>query len=86
MDTVQMLCILHYVGSFLDIFVSDHLPRSIMKTCTVFVNADTQTEGGSHCLAVHDRPKSSSAYYFDLYGILRLVSNILAFIRRNCTS
>jgi len=30
-------------------------------------------------------PKSSSAYYFDSYGILPLIPDIEAFIRRNCT-
>jgi len=35
-------------------------------------------------LAVQLRPKSSSAYYFDSYGIVPLVPNIQAFIKRNC--
>ena len=40
--------------------------------------------GGSHWLAVHFLPKSSSAYFFDSYGIIPLVPNKAAFIRRNC--
>jgi len=86
MDTVQILCTLRNVNSFLDVYASDLLPRSITKTCTVIVNADPHKEGGSHWLAVHFRPKSSSAYYFDSYGIVPFVPAILAFIKRNCTS
>ena len=56
MDTVQILCTLRNVNSFLDVYASDLLPRSITKTCTAIVNADPHTEGGSHCLAVHFRP------------------------------
>jgi len=44
------------------------------------------TKGGSHCLALHFRPKSSYAYYFDSYGIVPFVPDILAFVKRNCTT
>jgi len=84
MDTVHILLPLRNVYSFLDVYASDHSPRSITNTCTAIVNADPYTERGSHWLAVHFHPKSSSAYYFDSYGILPFVPNILAFIRRNC--
>jgi len=81
MDTLQILCTLRNVNSFLDVYASDLLPRSITKTCT----ADPHTEGGSHWLAVHFRPKSLYAYYFDSYGIVPFVPDILAFVTRNCT-
>jgi len=35
---------------------------------------------------VHFKTKSSSAYYFDTYGIVPLVPYIQAFIKRNCTT
>jgi len=45
MDTVQILFTLSNVKSFLDVYASDLLPRSITKTCTAMVNADpTQRE------------------------------------------
>ena len=86
MDTLQILCTLRNVNSFLDVYASDILPRSITKTCTSIVNADPHTEGGSHWLAVHFRPKSLYAYYFDSYGIVPFVPDILAFVTRNCTT
>ena len=87
MDTVQILCTLRDVTSFLDVFPSDLLPQSNARTYnTVIVNADPRTEIGSYWLAVHFRPKSSNAYYFDSNGILPLVPNIQAFIKRNCTT
>jgi len=85
MDTLQILCPLRNVNSFLDVYASDLLPRSITKTCSTIVNADPHTEGGSHWLAVHFRPKSSYAYYFDSYGIVPFVPDKLAFVTRNCT-
>jgi len=48
MDTVQILCMLRDVSSFLDVFLPDLLPQSITKTTTNIVNADPHTEGGSH--------------------------------------
>ena len=85
MDTLQILCTLRNVNSFLDVYASDLLPRSITKTCTAIVNADPLTEGGSHWLAVQFRPKSSYAYYFDSYGIVPFVPDIVAFVTRNFT-
>jgi len=86
MDTLQILCTLRNVKCFLDVYASDLLPSSITKTCTVIVNADPHTKGGSHWLAVHFRPKSSYAYYFDSCGIVPFVPDILAFVKRNCTT
>jgi len=84
MDTMQILYTLRKVNPFLDVYVSDLLPRSITKTCTVIVNADPLTDECSHWLAIHFRPKSSKAYYFDSYGIVTFVPDILTFIKRNC--
>ena len=86
MDTLQILCTLRNVKSFLDFYASDLLPRSITKTCTVIVKADHHTKGGSHWLAVHFRPKSSYAYYFDSYGIVPFVPDIVDFVQRNSTT
>jgi len=76
MDTLQILSTLRNVNSFLDVYASDHLTRSFTKTCTVIVNAEPHTEGVSHRLAIHFRPKSSCAYYFESYGIVPLVPDI----------
>jgi len=88
MDTLQILCTLRDVTSFLDVFPSDLLPssRSILKPCTLIVNADPHTEGVSHWLAIRLTPRSSSGYYFDSYGIIPLVTSIQAFLKRNCTT
>jgi len=72
------------VSSFFDVFPSDLLPHSVARNASTFiVNADPHTEGISHWLAVHFRPKSSRAYYFDSYGILPLLPSFQAFIKRN---
>jgi len=88
MDTFQILCTLRDVTSSLDVFPSDLLPssRPILKPCTLIVNADHHTEGGSHWLALLLTPRSSSAYYFDSYGIVPLEPSIPAFLKRNCTT
>jgi len=86
MDTVLILCTFRNVNSFLDVYASDLLPRSISKACTAIVNADPQTEEVSHWLAIHFRPKSAKACYFDSYGIVPFVPDILAFIKHNCTT
>jgi len=86
LDTLQILCTLRNVKSFLDVYASELLPRLITKTCTVIVNADLHTKGGSHWLAVHFRPKSSYAYYFDSYGIVPYVPDIVDFVQRNSTT
>ena len=83
---MQLLFTLCDVGSFLDVFASDLQPRSMTKICTVIVIANPHTEGVSHWLAVHFRPESSSAYYFDTYGIIPLVPDILTSIRRKFTT
>ena len=68
------------------VFPSDLLPRSIAHACTVIIYADPHTEKGSHWLAVLFLPKSSTAYYFDSYGMPPTsVPTIHEFIRRNCT-
>ena len=84
MNTTQISCTLKEVRSFLGVYPSDMLPRSVTRLGTVTINADPHTEKGSQWLAVHLRPKSSSAFYFDSYGIVPLVPAIQAFIRRNC--
>ena len=53
MNTTQIACTLMDVRSFLGVFPSDMLPRSVTQTGTVIINIDPHTEKGSHCLAVH---------------------------------
>jgi len=85
MDNVQILCALRDVSSFLDVYPYDLLSQSITHYTTNDINnADSKTEGGSHWLGVHFRFNSSSAYYFDSYGIVPLVPSIQAFLKRNC--
>jgi len=86
MDTVQILCTLRNVNSFLDVYAFDLLPRLITKTCTSIVNSDPHTKGGSHWPSIHFHPKSSNAYYFDSYGIVPFVPDILIFRKRTCTT
>jgi len=86
METVQMLCTLRVVDSFLDVFASDLLSRLFAKFCTDIINVDTHTEVGSHWLAIHFRAKSTGENYFDSYGIVTLVPVILEFIRLNYTT
>jgi len=86
MDTVQIRFTLRDVSSFPDVFPSDLLPHSIVRTNTLIINADPNTERGSHWLAVHFRHKSSSVYRFESYGIVPLVPSIQAFFKRNCTT
>ena len=86
MVTVHIVCTVRDVSSFLDVFPSDLLPQTVAQTSTVIINDNPQTEGGSHYLAVHFRPKSSSAYYSDSYGIIQFVPSTQAFTKRNCTT
>jgi len=86
MDTVQILFTLPDVGSILDFLAIDLLPSSITNSCIVIVNADPHTKGMFPLASLHFRPESSSAQYIDSYGIVPFVPDILAFIRRNCTT
>ena len=87
MDTFHILCNLRDVTSFLDVFPSYLLPssRPTLKSCTLIVNADPHTEGYSRWLAIRLTPRSSSAYYFDSYGIVPLVPAIQTFLKRHFT-
>ena len=88
MDTWEILCTLRNVNSFFDVFPSDLLSssRPVQTPCTLIVNADPQIEGGSHWLAIRLTLRSSSAYYFDSYGIVPLVPGIQDFLKHNCTT
>jgi hypothetical protein len=85
MDTVQIRYTLKDVISFLGVYPSYLLPRSIVQTGSVIVNTDPHTEEGSQWLAIHFQPKSSSAFHFDSYGNPASVPDIKDFIRRCCT-
>jgi hypothetical protein len=68
MDTVQLICSLKNINSFLGVYPSDLLPHSIQQAGTVIINTDPHTEKGSHWPAIHLQPKSSKAFYFGSYG------------------
>ena len=61
------------------------LPHSITRPGTIIVNTDAHTQTGSHRLAIRLEPRSSSAFYFDSYGLSPNVLDIQTFLRRNCT-
>jgi len=85
-NTVQIQHAVQDVNSFLGVYSSDILPRSIVQTGTVIVNTDPHTQRGSHWQAIHfQNPRSSSCYFFDSYGRHPHISSILDFIQRNCT-
>ena len=58
----------------------------VVQNIYTIVNTDPHTERGSHCLDIRITPRSSSAYYFESYGIIPLVPSIQAFLKRNCTT
>jgi len=69
MDTVQIICTLKNIKSFLGVYSSDLLPHSIQQqTGTVIIDTDPHTKQGSHWLSIHFQPKSSTAFYFDSHG------------------
>jgi hypothetical protein len=86
MDTCQILCTLRKVNSFLGVFPSDLLPPySITQSGSIIINTDPHTEKGSHWVAINIHPKSSSAFYYDSYGLPPLIPSTQKFLRRNCT-
>jgi hypothetical protein len=85
MDTIQILCILEDLKSFLGVIPSDMLPNSIIVPSNIIVNADGHTQTGSHWLAIRLEPRSSMAFYFDSYGLPPYIDDIETFLRRNCT-
>ena len=88
MDTTQITCALRDVGvkSCLGVFPSDLLPHSIPQhDCTIIINADPHTKGGSHWLAIHFEPRTSKAFCFDSFGQKPYISNIQDFMRNNST-
>jgi hypothetical protein len=84
MDTLQIICTLRNVKSFLGVFPSDLLPHSVTQPGTLIVNTDPQTKRGSHWLAVNFQPKSYSSYYFDSYGLAPYIPSIQEFLKRTC--
>jgi hypothetical protein len=84
MDTVQILCALRNVKSFIGVFASDLIPHSITHSGCLIVNTDPHTEKGTHWLAIQNQPKSYSSYYFDSYGFGPLNPSIQTFLKRNC--
>jgi hypothetical protein len=85
--TVQNICSLKKVKSFLGVYPSDLLPHSIhQQTGTVRLNTDLHTQTGTHWLAIHFQPKSSRAFFFDSYVQPPPSDlNILSYLKRNCT-
>jgi hypothetical protein len=61
------------------------LPHSVTQPSNVIVNSDAHTQTGTHWLAIRLDPRSSTAYYFDSYGVSPYIPDIHSFLRRNCT-
>ena len=86
MDTVQIICTLKNIKSFLGVYPPDMLPHCIKQQAGTVINkSDPHTKDGSNWLAIPFEPKSSKAYYFDSYGHPPYKSHIQTFMRRNCT-
>jgi hypothetical protein len=85
MDTLQILCILCDVKTFLVVFPSDLLPHSITQPGTIIVNCDPHMEEGSHWLAINFQPKSFSGFYFDSYGLHPYIPSIRSLLKRTCS-
>ena len=79
MDIRQIICCLRSVCSFLGVFPSDPIARTV----TLIVNTDPHKERGSHWLAIHLQPKSHSSFYFDSYGLPPFIPSIESFLHRN---
>jgi hypothetical protein len=84
MNMLQILCTLRDVKTFLGVFPSDLLPRTITQTGTIIVNCDPHTEDGSHWLAINFQPKSFSGFYFDSYGLRPYIPSICSLLKRTC--
>jgi hypothetical protein len=85
MDTAQIICTLRNVDSFLGVFSSDLLPRSITRSGTLIVNTDPHTEKGSHWVAINFQTKSYSVFFFDSFCLFPFVYPIQSLLRRSCT-
>jgi len=56
------------------------------QTGIIILNTDPHTQEGTHWLAIHFQPKSSTAFYFDTYAQPPPSDlTILSFLNRNCT-
>jgi hypothetical protein len=85
MDTVQISCTINNVKSFLGAFPSDMLPHFITQPSTDSVKTDAHTQSRTHWLAIPLESRSSTAFYFDSYGLSPYIPDIQSFLRRNCT-
>jgi hypothetical protein len=84
MDTLQILCTLRNVKSFLGVFPSDLLPHSITQPGNTVVQTDPHTDRVSHWLAINFNPKSYSCYYYDSYWLPPYIPAIQTFLKRTC--
>jgi hypothetical protein len=82
---MQITCVLKNIKSFLGAFPSDLLPHSITVPSTIIVNTDNNTQPGTHWLAIRLEPRSSTAFYFDYYGLAPDIPDHQSFLRRNYT-
>jgi hypothetical protein len=70
----------------LSVYPSEILPlNKTNETGTIILNADPQTEDGSHWLAIHIEPRCSTSFHFDSYCLPPFVAAIQSFLRRTCT-
>jgi hypothetical protein len=87
MDTLQILCTLRDVNSFLGVFPSDLLPHSVTRPGTLIVNADSHAQTGSHWLAISIQPVSYTVFFMDSFGLppsAFVAQEITVFLTRNC--
>ena len=85
MDTTQILCTLRNVETFLGVYASDLLPRTITQPGTIIVNTDPHAERVPHWLAIDFQPKSYSSCYFDSYGLFPHIPSIHSLLKRTCS-
>ena len=79
MDTLQILCTLRDVRTFLGVFPSELLPHSLTQLSTIIVNFDPHTEESFHWPAINFQPKSFSGFYFDSYDLHPYIPSIRSF-------
>jgi len=84
MNALQILCTLRNLKTFLGVFPSDLLPRTITQTGTIIVNCDPHTEDGTNWLAINFQPKSYSGFYFDSYGLRPYIPSIRSLLKSTC--
>jgi hypothetical protein len=85
MDTVQIICILRNVRSFLGVYPSDLLPYSIKQAGTVIINTDPHTQKSHIGLRFISNPDPPVDIISIHTASPPFIPTIQSFLRRNCT-